>query len=155
MNNDLSTEQPAPEAPSRWELIQDVAIFQVKLAIDALRDLLISPISIVAGIIDLVIGRKHFNGHFYSVLRTGRLSEEWINLFSQADRWEPLSDTPDNIDIVDVDDHIERLKRLIVEQYQDGTLSASAKTAFDRSLDAIRRTGIRKDSSSKQQEPNE
>ena len=155
MKNDLASEHPLPETPTRWELIHDVAIFQVKLAIDALRDLLISPISIVAGLIDLVIGRKHFNGYFYNVLRTGQLSEDWISLFSQADRWAPQSDGPGDVDIGVVDDHIDRLKRLIMEQYQDGTLSDSAKSAFDRSLDAIRRTGFRTDSDSTEDEPEE
>ena len=155
MKNDLSSEQPVSEVPTRWELIHDVAIFQVKLAIDALRDLLISPISIVAGLIDLVMGRKHFSGHFYNVLRTGRSSEEWINLFSQAGRWKPQSDGPDDMGIGGVDDHIDRLKRLIVEQYRDGTLSAAAKAAFDQSLNAIRRTGFRKNTGAKRQEPNE
>ncbi|MEE9465223.1 MAG: hypothetical protein V3W14_06605 [Candidatus Neomarinimicrobiota bacterium] len=41
VKNDLSSEQPVPQVPSCWELIHDVVIFQVKLAIDALRDLTI------------------------------------------------------------------------------------------------------------------
>ena len=38
--------------------VRRLLIFQVKLAADALRDILLSPISIVASLIDLTQGRK-------------------------------------------------------------------------------------------------
>ena len=40
----------------RWSLIRDVAVLQLKLIVDGLRDLVLVPASLVAGIISLVSG---------------------------------------------------------------------------------------------------
>jgi hypothetical protein len=48
--------EASSSASSRWHLIRDVAVFQLKLGLDALRDLVLSPISLIAGIVDLVFG---------------------------------------------------------------------------------------------------
>ena len=38
-------------APGRWTLIRDVAVFQVKLVFDGMRDVVLLPISLIAGIV--------------------------------------------------------------------------------------------------------
>lgn len=133
-----------PEAPTRWELIRDIVVLQLKLAVDALRDLLISPASIVAGIVDLLRGGERPGRLFYSVLAAGRRSEQLINLFGDADRSasdaEPARAEPASIDAV-----VARLERLLVEQYERGGITASAKSAIDRSLDALGRGRSRTD----------
>ena len=58
-------------------------IFQLKLALDALRDILLSPISILASLIDILSGRKGDNSYFEMLLKFGRTSEKHINLFEQ------------------------------------------------------------------------
>ncbi|MEQ8783475.1 MAG: hypothetical protein RIE06_27750 [Roseibium album] len=66
---------------SRLALIWDVIVFQFKLAFDGLRDVLLSPVSIVAGIMGLVAGGDDPHQYFRRVMRLGRRSEAWINLF--------------------------------------------------------------------------
>lgn len=117
------------EAPTRWELIRDVLVLQLKLAVDALRDLVISPVSIVAGLIDLVQGGERPGRLFYAVLDAGRRSEQLINLFGEAHGEEPVS----------LDAVVARVEKLVVEQYERGGITAAAKSAIDRSLDAIGR----------------
>lgn len=114
--------------PDRWRLIRDVFVFQLRLGLDALRDLVLSPISLGAGLLDLLFGGTRF----YSVLVAGRKTEAWIHLFGELDRDEP-SDT------ASVDALVERMERLLVEQYERGGVTASAKSAIDRGLDAIGR----------------
>ncbi len=66
---------------SRLQLIWDVVLFQFKLAFDGLRDLLLSPISIATGIMGLVAGGDDPHQYFRRLLRFGRRSEAFINLF--------------------------------------------------------------------------
>jgi len=128
-----------PEAPTRWELIRDILVLQLKLAVDALRDLLISPASIIAGIVDLVRGGERPGRLFYSVLAAGRRSEQMIDLFGDADRVAPRAGVPARAERASLDAVVAHVERMIVEQYERGGITASAKSAIDRSLDALGR----------------
>lgn len=119
---------------TRWELLRDLTAFQLKLALDALRDLVLSPLSLVAGVWDLVAGGER-PGRFYQVLRAGHASEAWIDLFGAARRDEPGDATPR----AGADAVVARVEKLVVEQYERGGITASAKAAIDRSLDALAR----------------
>jgi len=119
-------------------LIRDAIVFQVKLAIDAVRDLLFSPLSIAAAVIDLITGGEHPGRYFYAVLAAGGRTEGWINLFgapSRTNGHELASGGPT------VDLFIKQIEGLVVEQYERGGLTASAKEAIDRSLNTIARKG--------------
>ena len=67
---------------ARRSLIRDVAFFQFKLLLDALRDLVLSPLSIAAALLDLLLSSFQSPRYFRSVLRLGERSEEWIDLWS-------------------------------------------------------------------------
>ncbi len=68
--------------PTRRSLIRDMAYFQFKLLLDALRDLVLSPLSLAAGAIDLLLSGFQPPRYFHAVLRLGERSEEWIDLWS-------------------------------------------------------------------------
>ena len=73
---------PAPTVhTSRLQLIWDVTLFQFKLAADGLRDVLLSPISIIMAILGLVAGGDDPHQYFRRLQRFGRRTEIWINLF--------------------------------------------------------------------------
>jgi hypothetical protein len=133
-----SLESPASNpasVPSRWQLIRDLAVFQVKLGVDALRDVALVPISLVAGIIDLLGGNERGSRLFYDVLHMGRRSEDWINLFGEADRTpSPIAQEPQG---QTVDAFVTRVEGMLVEQFERGGMTAAAKEAIDRSLDAF------------------
>ncbi len=124
------------DAPTRWQLIRDLAVFQLKLVIDALRDVVMSPVSLGAGVVDLVRGGDRPGRYFYQVLLAGRRSEVWINLFGEADRVAPR---PTDAESASLDALVERMEQLLVEQVERGGVTASAKTVIDRSLDVISR----------------
>ena len=131
-------ETPASEVPDRWEFLRDVLVFQLKLFVDAIRDLVLSPISIVAGVVDLISGDEPPGRYFYRVLALGGRTETWINLFGMHAR----PDEPGGDESVTIDALVAQVERLMVDQYERGGVTASAKQAIDRSLDAIsRKTG--------------
>lgn len=82
-------------------------VFQGKLVVDGLRDVILSPISIVAALTDLAMPGDDRGRRFYAVVKFGRRTEGWINLFGAADRHEPDFD-PQGIDAV-----VEELERLV------------------------------------------
>lgn len=74
---------PGDEVPSRRALLRDVIIFQGKLWMDGLKDLVLAPLSVGAAVVDVMSGRPVL---FYAVLRAGERFDRWLNLFSAADR---------------------------------------------------------------------
>ena len=71
--------QPPPL--SRLELIWQVVVFQFKLALDGLRDLLLVPISLLAAVAGLLTDSTNPGKYYQAVLNFGRKTEQWINLF--------------------------------------------------------------------------
>jgi len=69
------------QGPSPRQQIRRLIVFQFKLYIDAIRDLLLSPLSIAAVLLDLLQRNREEKSHFSKVLHLGRRTEKAINLF--------------------------------------------------------------------------
>lgn len=70
-------------------LIRDLIIFQIKVWLDGFKDVLLVPVSLGAGILDILFGRRADGYRLYAVLRYGERFDLWLNLFGavqQADR---------------------------------------------------------------------
>ncbi len=129
------TDDTAPEGVDRWTLMRDVTVFQGKLVLDGLRDLLLSPISIAAALIGIIGGGERPGRQFYDLLYLGKRSEKWINLFGAASHVSPPSF--DKEDSESVDALVDRLETVARRQYEKGGLTQNAKDAVDRALDAV------------------
>lgn len=130
---------PEVSTPGRWELVRDIAVFQVKLIVDGLRDLVLVPISLVAGIISLLTGGDKPGSEFYELLRMGRRSERLINLFGAADR-APTADDP-NVPLPAIDDVVAKVETFVVDEYRKGGITAQAKDRIDGVIDSLRGAG--------------
>ncbi len=75
----------------RIELIRDAAVLQMKLLVDGLRDAVLIPVSLVAALIGVLRGGEDCGREFRGVIKLGRRSERWINLFGHQ---RPLSTHP-------------------------------------------------------------
>ncbi len=71
---------------SRGVTFRDFAIFQLKLALDGLKDILVFNVSIGAMLIDLIAGRGRRPRLFYSVLRGSERFDAWLNLHGVVER---------------------------------------------------------------------
>ena len=129
--------QIAKTQPTRGELLHDLVVFQLKLVIDAVRDIILLPVTLVAGFIDFIVRRKKYTGFFYSVLKLGRKSERWINLFGDADRPTPYGDIIDNFEVHAIENQLESIKRKVQSAYDEGTLNTAAKSAMDSAIDSV------------------
>lgn len=60
-------------------------MLQLKLLLDALRDLALSPLALAAALLDLVLLRTQPPRYFRKVLRLGHWSDGWIDLWAGAE----------------------------------------------------------------------
>ncbi|MGN6483882.1 MAG: hypothetical protein ACTHMX_05710, partial [Thermomicrobiales bacterium] len=66
--------------PSRGALIRDLLIFHLKLWLDGFKDIVLLPLTLVAGGIDFIFRTRLF----YRVLGLGERFDLWLNLFGAA-----------------------------------------------------------------------
>lgn len=69
---------------SHGVLIRDVLIFLLKLLLDALKDVVLFKVAIIAATIDLVLLRQVPARFFYAVLRMSEQFDLWLNLNGAA-----------------------------------------------------------------------
>lgn len=113
-------------ANKRFPVVRDVIVFQVKLLVDGLRDLLLSPASIIAALIDLLVPGDDGGRRFYGVVKFGRRTEQWINLFGMAEKHDPGA-PPAGIDVV-----LAELEGLMRDPARRDEARARAEALIDR-----------------------
>ena len=125
-------------------MIRDVAVFQVKLLFDGFRDLLLLPISLIAGFASLIKGGRTPSSDFYDLLRVGRRSELWINLFGAASHMHGPPSDEDRFPVEDVDEMVSRVESYVVDEYRRGGVTAQAKERLDKALDLVHKKARRR-----------
>jgi hypothetical protein len=71
-----------PQTGQLRALLRDVLVFQFKLMVDALRDLVMSPVAMAAALLDVLLSPRQSPRLFLATLRFGRRTEAWIDLWS-------------------------------------------------------------------------
>lgn len=136
----------APEpATERWQLVWDLVIFQGKLLLDAGRDLLLSPLSIILAIFALITGNQKPGRQFYDLMHIGHRTDKWINLFGAANRTPPsefsakfLNSLGDqDAEDQNVDDLVNHMEEMVKKQYEKGGVTANAKINIDKAFDKL------------------
>ena len=128
----------------RWTLARDIAVLQVKLIVDGLRDLLLVPASLVAGLFSLVTWDQERPGSpFYHLLSVGKQSERWINLFGALKNAPPDLEQFQPFPDADMDELVGKLETFVIDEHQRGGITAQAREQFDRALNAVRRRAQR------------
>jgi hypothetical protein len=129
------TSNPSPAANERWTFIRDVVVFQIKLLLDNLRDLVLMPVALAAAVIDLLYRGEREGALFYKVLRWGLHSEEVIDVYSAIAHHDPgrfkVSEA------YTVDGVIARLENVVTREVEKGGTAATIKTAMDRAIDQL------------------
>ena len=133
-----------PEAqnalPDHWTLIRDVAVLQVKLLVDGLRDLILVPLSLIAGIVSLASGEKGVPGtQFYRLLGVGKQSEVWINLFGAMRNAPPDLEHPMPFPDSDMDEIVGKIEAFVVNEEKRGGMTAQARQRFEKAIDAMQK----------------
>jgi len=125
--------------PDRWSLIRDVAVLQVKLLVDSLRDIILVPVSLITGLISLLRAGDPSGDEFYRLLRAGRRSERWINLFGAADNVPAVANERQHFPAEDIDAIVKRVESFVIDEYRQGGVTRQAKEHLDQLLDSVKR----------------
>ena len=134
--NEMPEAQEGP--PGCRTLIRDVAVLQVKLVVDGLRDLILVPLSLAAGIVSLASGEKGVPGtQFYRLLGVGKQSELWINLFGAMKNAPPDLEHP--MPFPDMDEIFGKIEEFVVDEEKRGGMTAQARERFDKAIDAMQK----------------
>jgi hypothetical protein len=120
-------------------------IFQGKLLLDAGRDLLLSPLSIILAIFALITGNQKPGRQFYDLMHIGHRTDKWINLFGAANRAPPsefsakfLNSFGDkDAEDQNVDDLVSHMEEMVKKQYEKGGVTANAKINIDKAFDKL------------------
>ena len=152
-NKDSAFQADTKDSPSNthWALIGRLITFQFKLAMDGLRDLLLSPVSIGFVLYGILVQREQPDKYFRRLMRFGRDSDHFINLFGE--KQETLGPKPD-IDEIDKeivlssanvadsrtvtsDDYVKKLESLILSEYKKGGFITELKHGTDGILEKL------------------
>ena len=87
---------PPPPPNTTRELLRDLLGFQIKLALDAARELVMIPLTLAAAALDLLLARSQPPRYFHQMQRWGDRCEEWINTFVR--RYDSYAPTRADID---------------------------------------------------------
>ena len=124
----------------RWNLVRDIAVFQGKLLVDGLRDLILVPASLIAGIMSLASGSDGQPGtQFYRLLGVGKNSERWINLFGALQNAPADLQHPEPFSDVDLDEIVGRIEGFVVDEQKRGGMTAQARERLEKALAAMQR----------------
>jgi len=110
-SKNVSSEERVPVRKSLRHLI----VFQFKLLVDAGRDLILSPLSVIAFIIDAILRPKVSNSLTMRIMKMGRYSDRVINLFNEYSKTGTYT----------LDDGVSKVENIIQEKW--GTEETTSK----------------------------
>jgi len=115
----------------RFQLLRDAAVLQLKLLVDGFRDALLIPISLLAAVLGIIRGGADADREFQRVIKLGRRSERWINLFGHQPplgRHHPTG----SMDLL-----LDQVETTVMEQYRKGRTTEEARAAIEAAMDAV------------------
>ena len=131
----------------RKQVFANVVIFQIKLAMDALRDLLLSPVSISCALFDIVQNNPPERSYYQKLMKLGYHSDRWLNLFAFRHKDSEQKSEGDTFAIdndhvyasttnqeQNVDKLFDKIKQVLEQQLANGTNTATARLLVEKHL---------------------
>lgn len=104
---DKSEDTQSDKLERLWPQVRRLLVFQIKLYVDAFRDIFLSALSLGAFLIDLIQHNVGPDSYFERVLKFGRGTERAINLFNQYDPEDQDARSVDGV-IRDIEDRFRK-----------------------------------------------
>lgn len=113
--------------PSKSVLIRDLLILQLKLLIDAVKDVLLIKLAFFAVVFDILFGRPGRQLLFYSVLRLGERFDLWLNLYGAARSAEDMEDGLFGASLAGSDSLLGKLEQFVRREVEGYRSASSAR----------------------------
>jgi len=112
----------------RITLIRETAILQLKLIADGFRDAVLIPISLLAALVGLLRGGEDCDREYRRLIKLGRRSERWINLFGHQ---QPLglSHPAGSMDKI-----LNQVESIVMDQYKKGRSTTETRAAVRKAM---------------------
>ncbi len=121
----LPTETDSEFNPTNAALFKLLLVFQIRLLLDGLRDVVLSPVSLLAVLLDLLSSRNRRGQYFEMLCYWGHKSDQWINLFGLPEKG--LEDDVNSATrIPGVDSLVDNIEQAV----RDGTLRKENRAAL-------------------------
>jgi hypothetical protein len=134
----MQSESPsAAKERDRRVVVRDMFVFQFKLIVDGVLDLVLLPVSLVVGLISLVGPGPGWGSEFYEFLRIGRRGERWINLFGAVERKHGSASDADEFATKDLDDLVSRVESFLVDEYRNRAVTTQTRQRLDAALESL------------------
>jgi hypothetical protein len=121
LKNSPSSDKSSTATVAHKHPVRRLLFFQLKLAVDALRDILLSPVSVVCSLVDMLEKRHGPDSHFEKLMAFGRNTEKRINLFEQHQGSNASIDTI-----------LGQVEELFVNEYKDKKLAKKTIAKLER-----------------------
>ena len=108
---------------SKAVLFRDLVIFQIKLLIDGVKDVVLVPMSIGAAALDMLVPGSRPGHRFYLVIAMGERFDRALNLYAAADRADASKDGLFAGGRADRDTLLGRIEELLLGRQDDGSRS--------------------------------
>ena len=122
----------------RGKLVRNTVVFQLKLMADGVRDLLLMPISLIASVIGLLRGGEEPDREFNEVLKLGRQTEQWIDLFGKDVLLDNTHAT------ASMDALVSKVEDTLKQQHKISAISDRAKIEIDQALKILQEKAAQK-----------
>jgi len=113
-----------------YQQLKRLVLFQLKLAADALRDLLLSPIALLCVVMDLIQKPKPEKSNYNKLMAFGRKTDSIINLFEHKQNKESANTD----EAFDIDGLASQIEDIIKREYQEQHLSKKVKLAIQKKI---------------------
>jgi len=128
---------PTAIEQDRRTVVRDMLVFQFKLIVDGILDLVLLPVSLVVGLISLLGPGPKSGSGFYEFMRIGRRGERWINLFGAVERKHGHAAHADEFATMDLDDLVSRVESFLVDEYRNRGITSQTKQRLDAALESL------------------
>ncbi len=124
----------------RWALARDVIALQLKLVLEGIRDVVLGPLGLIAGLAGVLTDPERPARLFRGVLRGGVRFDRWLNLFGALERCDAHDPEEPALPVeTSADDWLNKIEQAVVDQYERGSLTRSAKDRIDRLIGAAQK----------------
>ncbi len=125
----------ARQRSNKTQVVRDTLVFQVKLLGDGMRDVFLSPVSIMAAVAGLLFSPSKPDYYLRKLMAFGHKTDRWLNLFGTHS--DHSTSTKKNSDV-----YVKKVEDMLLKEYK---VNAAQKESLDEGVDAVEKEKHTKD----------